>query len=155
MAEQRIYGRSEKMTNATAKQKGFCDVCKFTVVLEGHVDRCRQPRENGKWKQIEKDAWIGDTVHRLDVQLGLIMCGVSDGMLGGEMSELVSSMQQAKYWHSLNDTTNLAQPSGSSDHSVATAFECNYKGTFRTRYLRTVFPEHSETILEKWKIPEW
>lgn len=91
------------------------------------------------WNAQRVRAWMGDAYLLIDLRIGALLIRVP----GPELQEWVSMRIRASYlrhyWESLEDTSGWVQPTGSSDHSFATAFEANYVGAFRSLFLVHVF----------------
>jgi len=132
----------------------FCPNCECEVRPFGHESRCRPTRggtdrSSSTWDARRRRAWIGDTIHKLDVQLGALMTGINDRDLGRFFQNHTSAESQADYWRSLPDTSDLCVPPGTNDHAISTAFEASYKGRFRSDYLRSLFPSHWEAVIAR------
>lgn len=129
-----------------------CEKCQFLVNPVGHEERCRVSW--GYRKQVVEDwdnrrllAWINDAVHALDVKLAINFRRISGVERGQVLESYTSNKSMAEYWNGLDDTSHLAQPSGTSEHSIGTAFECNYSGEFRLAYLKFQFPDVWEQVV--------
>jgi len=98
-------------------------------------------------------AWYGDAAHHLDVRMAVAMgSGRCESLVGCE-ENYVSNEAQSMYWKNTDTKLLPWQPIGSNNHSIATAFEANYEGSFRETYLRDMFPDRSETIIKYWTPP--
>jgi len=127
-------------------EKQWCSACLCVVNPVGHVERCR-PVNSGSgfgvmktsgWSDLRLLAWVGDTLLKVDVQVGLLLCHVPGERLDQCMQSLISNANLARYWSGLGSYDGLDMPSGTSEHSLATAFEANYFGEFRSQFLRSV-----------------
>jgi len=144
-------------------KKKLCNKCGFMVKVDGHDSRCvPQPRVPDSkfvsraedWDKRRHRAWIGDSVHRLDVQLIALYKKIQGPELEGFVQSYVSGEAQADYWRSILDKSDLAQPQSSGTHALSSAFECNYSGWFRSEYLVRKFGELGAKAVNKWKPPD-
>jgi len=119
------------------------------VVTEGHELRCR-PKSVKGWSDSRRAAWIGDTVHRVDVQLAVRLLGVAPEKWESEAQAFTSNVAQASY-------VRVMEPGlvGRSDHTAGTEFEARYFGAFREAYLRAVFPQVADQLLVAWQPPDF
>jgi len=122
-------------------EKVLCDSCGFRVNPFGHANRCKK-RETKRlvsgWDNQRVKAWLNDTVLRYDVQIRLVASDIPPSRWNKVLDSLVSGEAQAAYWASVVDRSDLPVPSGTSAHSVSTAFECSYTGEFRQKFLEHV-----------------
>jgi len=102
---------------------------------------------------LQRRSWIGDANHKVDIRLAVLMQGLPHNRLQIESDKYCTNKAQAAYWLTI-DTGSLAfQPVGSSDHALGTAFEANYTGAFRRRYLQSKFPGLYQDILGSYQPP--
>ena len=80
----RRFGVSQCFTEAGVPRYGFissaikewCADCGCYIRAEGHELRCRKPSERPKGWSIDRErAWFGDLVHKMDVQVALVLSG--------------------------------------------------------------------------------
>jgi len=85
---------------------------------------------------LREAAWEGDALHKLDIRrLVLQVEGLFCVDLVACEQVYVTNAAQAVYWRAADTAGLKYQPRGTNDHSIATAFEANYQGDFRQRYL--------------------
>jgi len=128
-----------KETPVVVKQ--LCSVCGFLVNPLRHNERCKVQgvkKLDSGWSNQRKKAWVRDTVLRYDVQVRIAASKIPTVEWNRVMEEYTSGEAQVRYWNSLEDKTDLPVPSGTSVHSISTAFECSYEGSFRIAYLQFV-----------------
>jgi hypothetical protein len=117
---------------------GVCSSCDFSNKVD---TRLAVKQERGSWDARRFRSWLRDTKLRLDVQTGALIRGVPGGLIEKFVEDRTNAAAQAKYWREITDTSNLVQPTGSSDHNISNAFECNYFGEFRYRYMESIFSD--------------
>jgi len=81
-------------------------------------------------------SWIGDTLHKMDIQMLLLLAGVPDKELQPRLGNLIDSKEQGKYLKSTIIYSLL--PKDLSDHSLGDVFELMYAGRFRANYLESI-----------------
>lgn len=128
--------------------KRLCAVCHYVVNPIGHAGvggRCTPgghgaSASGGAWTAQRRIAWVADAMLAADVRLGLLLSGTSDEDLGFEFGRVTNAEYQSQYLMGLRDRSWLVSPTGTSQHNIATAFECNYsRQDFRVAFLRSVF----------------
>lgn len=105
------------------------------------------------WKQADFDAWLGMSIHMLDVKQALIMSSVKTSKLHQMLREFTDPEEKARYWEQLKDTSEFVNPVSNTTEQLAAAFNCNYKDDFRLKYLETVFPGKSSHLTQRWVPP--
>lgn len=134
--------------NETIKlPKTWCDVCGCMVKWDGHSERCKPKREKG-WSEKRVAAWVGDTIHRLDIKLIALNMGLESDALEIFMQQYIVNAAMAVYMRDFHAADVM-----SSDHTLGTEFESRYVDSFRVEYLERLFPEYSSKILEAWCPP--
>ena len=95
-------------------------------------------------------SWFGDGEHKLDVRAAALILGIKEKERGGFEQQYTSNLAQAEYWASLPLDLRFDQPTGTSLHSIGTAFEAAYMANeFRVTYLDVKFgPDIRKRILE-------
>jgi len=127
--------------------KVVCPDCKFLVNPVRHEERCNvagNMRKKGQtWNRQRVKAWVNDTILKYDVQCLILRTTISTDKYQDTLNSFTSASAQAKYWMGLVDKSDLPAPSGHSEHSISTAFEAAYEGSFRNAYL-----EHVKEVLK-------
>jgi len=124
---------SAVLSQIMSNSKHLCETCGFMVVVEGHASRCRISGSPEIHIRLRRMAWLGDIRHGADVRILLLCSGVPDDKLQLRAAEYVSNKHMADYYNKYDGPKERAL--GTSAHSLATAFEASYVGTFRRDYL--------------------
>lgn len=104
------------------------------------------------WNRGRLAAWFRDIQHRLDLMTVAVILNIDPRNLQPFVDQHAEAPAQAAYWNSLQDTSDLVQPTGTSDHNIATAFEINYFGAFRSCYLVATFgPNITRRVLNVFR----
>jgi hypothetical protein len=111
--------------------KDFCFRCSFYVKMDGHVERCRIKdlkdvtliSSSGEWSIIKLKAWIGDTMHRLDVQVISILLKIPDKDKDQFTQDKCNGKAQASWLSTYSNWTGTQ----TGHKSMSTQFESLYK----------------------------
>lgn len=106
--------------------KGYCDVCGFVVVKEGHVSRCRKPDVVDKVR-----AFVGDALQAVDVKVALAASGVSHAEITDAAKVFLSGSAQAGYMREFYPVV----VAGLNVRQCSNRFEAAYCADFRERYV--------------------
>lgn len=120
------------------------------VVRPEESETTLTPSSGSSWTELKTRAWVGDSLHRLDVIQACFHYNVPDTEKENWLQRFTTAQAQANYWWNLDSEVRDAlpyQPSGYSDHGVATAFEANYRTYFRVYYLKEMFPTKATSIM--------
>lgn len=118
-------------------------ICQKCSVLGDLDHKCTMPEGAMSENLMKGEAWVGDAVLGLDIKMLLKEGNTVDD---ARYQSLVKGSYLSKYMKGLGgDYTGL------SDHSVASRFECEYKGEFRKRFIVAHFGESGWIKLkEEW-----
>jgi len=119
------------LLGAPAPARGHCDVCGFTVVLDGHGDRCRV--QVAFTSDEMRAAWLGDAMHALDVRVLISNTALSIKNTTLVSQEYLSAVAQRRYLATMDES--YEELSSRSNHTWSTKFEMLYYGSFRSKYL--------------------
>jgi len=87
-------------------------------------------------QSIKESAWIGDTIHRLDVQLAILTSHIEESQRTIIMNDLISKRAQKEYLTKFEP--DMIAFSDMSAHAASSVFESNYYGEFRVNYQKRV-----------------
>lgn len=111
----------------------------YLQIEAGAYQQAAGENKLGRLSQVEM-AWLGDAWHKMDVRVICLLCGTTESERGRFEERYTSNEAQAIYWASLGAVNKWPAPSGTSSHSIGTAFEAAYMDeAFRIKYLLTVF----------------
>jgi hypothetical protein len=137
--------------NEWTEGKDFCFRCNFYVVMRGHEERCRIPNlkdvnmveSSGAWSATKAKAWLGDAVHRLDVQVVAMLINLNDKEKGQFVNDQCSGEFQANWLKYHENCHN----DGRSDKTLSTHFEANYKH-LREEYLHHLLEGYGKSQID-------
>lgn len=93
---------------------------------------------------LSRKAWLGDVQHRLDVRAVLLSMNASYRGRGTDEELCVGNSAQAGWFMDYDGIKEL--PGGTSNHSIATAFEASYYGKFRQDYIDFLLVAHGMCV---------
>lgn len=115
--------------------KVLCSVCGFFVNPNNHEQRCnpdgvsRKPTSD-KWSEAKLSAWLGDVMHRQDMQLLAIILEIPDKERETFVQSHCSGHAQQQWWNSFSNQTV-------SEKTASKRFESQYP-ELRSRYLKSL-----------------
>lgn len=131
-------------------KKAMCLSCEYLVVVDGHETRCMADNQHALKVKMKRRAWIGDALLALDVRLGLLATGCSDETLTIKYQDFASNAVQAStYLRYVQEGYLFTFPAlGTSTKQLADAFEANYFGTIRDKFVKECFPSLDRATLQ-------
>jgi hypothetical protein len=90
---------------------------------------------------MRRRAWLGDTIHKLDIQIGTMLSAYPDNQLQPVLSRTADEKSMVAFMKSGRSHTIV--PTDTSDRVLATSFEALYCGKFRETYLDHVYGKSS------------
>lgn len=90
---------------------------------------------------MRRRAWLGDTIHKMDIQIGTMLSSFPDGQLQPVLSKLADEKSMVAFMKSGRSHTIV--PTETSDRVLATSFEALYCGKFREAYLDQLYGKSS------------
>jgi hypothetical protein len=127
------------------KMRDLCKICECYINPEDHLTRCSGTinfsvhggKVNKKWSELKSLAWIGDTLHSLDIKLAANAIKILDKEKGAWHDLRTNAEAQAGYLtiHKTDDDDLIKL----STRQKSTVFEAMYYGEFRKEYLISLF----------------
>jgi len=151
LASSSITMPSQEITplNEWSVGKEFCYRCNYYVKMEGHIGRCKIKdlrdvnllSSSGEWSVDKLKAWVGDTTHRLDVQIISILLKIPDKDKEQYVQDRCNGRAQANWLSNYSNWSGLQ----TGYKSLSTQFESLYK-TFRSDYVDSLLLDSKITL---------
>lgn len=114
-----------------------CYECQGVVVASGHPGWRRLMPTMEHVDRMRRLAWLGELAHIRDIRLLLLARGLDSALLDVRAREYLSRDRKATFYsHSPDVVYSATDPNV---ESMAVAFDANYFGSFRDRYLDETF----------------
>jgi len=97
--------------------------------------------------EIKKLAWIGDSVHTLDIKLIVLAARTTEKELSVRMQRYISGKSQSDYLE--KNYPDMLPYNWLKEHTKSSIFEAMYKTTFRIMYLQSVIREDQRPELTR------
>lgn len=125
--------------NTWKEGKELCLRCNFYVKLEGHESRCNPiptgvEEKKDTWALPKTQAWLGDTLHRFDIQVISLMLNIPDKEREAFVQKYCSGASQSIWYIQHVDKDQDISKS----KMISTIFESKY-AEMREKYIEIEF----------------